>query len=236
MDLNLFHINWARTDEVLVATIKEATGGEPTIILRVENSTYLVLAPDVEQSNGNYYVQVPNSNQYGWINRTHVMRYPGDLGTSEVEEITDPLAELNYTSTSADRVWASYQLELDKPQIVYKRVREGYVLAQDARLKIPIWVQYVRTPENGRISNRVIGNDYVVLPTHFYKIIVDAKNANAIEVLAFMLPNENLTGRNISEFLTSVDEIERLTGLNFLEKLPDHIENEVEALIATQVW
>jgi len=39
-----------------------------------------------------------------------------------------------------------------------------------------------------------------------------------------------------SEFLTSVDKIARLTGLNFLEKLPDQIENEVESLIATEVW
>lgn len=56
------------------------------------------------------------------------------------------------------------------------------------------------------------------------------------EVLAFILPNENLSGRNINEFLTSVDEIERLTGLNFLKKLPDQIENEVEALTAKEIW
>jgi hypothetical protein len=33
-----------------------------------------------------------------------------------------------------------------------------------------------------------------------------------------------------------VDEIERLTGLNFLEKLPDQIENEVEALTSVEIW
>ncbi len=38
----------------------------------------------------------------------------------------------------------------------------------------------------------------------------------------------NINGK----FLTSMEEIERLTGLNFLEKLPDQIYNEVEALTA----
>jgi hypothetical protein len=33
-----------------------------------------------------------------------------------------------------------------------------------------------------------------------------------------------------------VDEIERLTGLDCLEKLPDLIENDIKALIADEVW
>lgn len=130
------------------ATIKEEPQGDAPIIMRVESGTYLALVADVEQTNGYYYVQVPNSNQFGWIYGTFVRRYPGDLEESEALPVTDPLAESTYTLTSADQDWASYHLELGKPQAVYERVREGYVLAQDARLKIPIWVQYVLTPED----------------------------------------------------------------------------------------
>jgi endonuclease G len=90
--------------------------------------------------------------------------------------------------------------------------------------------------ENGQVTYQVIGDNYVAVPTHFYQIVVDANDANNVNVLAFLLPNESLTGRHYSEFLTSVDEIERLTGLNFLEKLPDQIENKIEALIVTEVW
>ncbi len=39
-----------------------------------------------------------------------------------------------------------------------------------------------------------------------------------------------------SEFLTYVEKIERLTGFNFMEKLPDQVENEVESLTNTEVW
>ncbi len=38
-------------------------------------------------------------------------------------------------------------MSLGKPQGIYERVCEGYVLAQDARLKIPIWVQYELSPD-----------------------------------------------------------------------------------------
>src|SRR4030042_53848 len=130
------------------ASIKEESRGDATIIMHVENGTYLALAPDVEQTDGYYYVQIPSSNQYGWIYGTFVRRYPGDLEASEAVAITDPLVESTYTITSTDREWASYQLELGKPQAIYERVREGYVLAQDARLKIPVWVQYILKPEN----------------------------------------------------------------------------------------
>lgn len=37
---------------------------------------------------------------------------------------------------------SSRHLKLGKPQAVYERFRDGYALAQDARLKIPVWVQY----------------------------------------------------------------------------------------------
>jgi hypothetical protein len=64
-------------------------------------------------------------------------------------------------------------------------------------------------PEYGQISYQVVGDDYFAGLTHSYKIAVNVKNINAFEVLAFFLPNENLTARNISEFLTSIDENER---------------------------
>jgi len=36
--------------------------------------------------------------------------------------------------------------------------------------------------------------------------------------------------------LTSIDEIEILTMLDFLGKLPDQVENETGALITDEVW
>lgn len=68
------------------------------------------------------------------------------------------------------------------------------------RGKLTIITGPVFIPEEGQISYQVIGDNYVAVPTHFFKIVVDAKNANEVEVLAFILPNEGLTGRQYSEF------------------------------------
>ena len=91
-------------------------------------------------------------------------------------------------------------------------------------------------PADGQVTYQVIGDNHVAVPSHFYKIIVDANDPDDISVLAFMLPNESLTGRQYTEFLTSVDEIEILTGLDFLRNLPDQVEIEVESTVAAEVW
>jgi hypothetical protein len=78
------------------ATIKEEPCGDAPIIMHVESGTYLSLVADVEQTNGYYYVQVPNSNQFGWMYRTFVRRYPGDLEKSEALPVIDLLTESTY--------------------------------------------------------------------------------------------------------------------------------------------
>lgn len=73
------------------------------------------------------------------------------------------------------------------------------------------------------------------MPNQFYKIIVDT-SADNVDVLAFIMPNENLAGHELREYLVSIDEIEALTGLDFLSNLPDDVERTVEALEPTAIW
>ena len=77
----------------------------------------------------------------------------------------------------------------------------------------------------------------VEVPDAFYKIIVDERSRK-VRVLAFIMPQG--VARNgehhLEKFLTSVDEIERETGLDFLEKLPDDVEDKVEAEKAGRLW
>jgi endonuclease G len=63
---------------------------------------------------------------------------------------TDPLGDPTVVLTAEQRRYAARHLRLGKPQAVYERVREGYVLAQDGRLKIPLWVQYELSPSEAR--------------------------------------------------------------------------------------
>jgi len=308
------------------------------IIEKTAPGTYLNLIEDLK-TNGYYHVRAVSLGQPGWIYKTYVRRHSGDIPKQVSETGTiDILAETTSVLTPEQRSYAARHLRLGKPQAVYERVREGYVLAQDARLKIPLWVQYELSREDlrgdversddfrpdtsipfgsraelsdyrgsgfdrghmapaadmkrnqrtmsesfllsnmspqvgvgfnrdiwadleaavrgwveqrgtltiimgpvfavkeGMVTYRVIGGNYVAVPTHFYKIIVDANNPKSIEALAFLIPNENLSGHHYSEFLVSIDEIEAATGLNFLSVLPVSIQNSVESQKAVSIW
>ncbi|MHC4619119.1 MAG: DNA/RNA non-specific endonuclease [Planctomycetota bacterium] len=321
------------------ASVKAEPDRHSETIERVERATYLELLDEGEQQDGYYHVQVPDTGEDGWIYRTFVRRYYGQMpGPTTEERILESLQDPSLQLTTEQRRWAVRHLRIGKPQVVYERVRQGYVLAQDGCLKIPRWVQYelsredlagiavrqddfrpdgsipfryraeledysssgydrghmapaadmkrservmsesfllsnmapqigqgfnrniwqdleaavrgwvgqrerltiitgpVFAVENDRVGYDVIGGNRVAVPTHFYKIVVDAGDPEQVQALAFLMPNEDLSGHDYSEYLTAIDEVERLTGLDFLSALPLGTQNEVESQRPTGVW
>jgi endonuclease G len=90
--------------------------------------------------------------------------------------------------------------------------------------------------ENRTVNYKVIGNNNVAVPTHFYKIVVDAKDPQHIDALAFLIANKDLRGHDYSEYLVSIDDIERATGLDFLSALPLDVQEKAESRKPTTVW
>jgi endonuclease G len=82
----------------------------------------------------------------------------------------------------------------------------------------------------------VIGDGNVAVLTHFYKIVVDANSTGHVEALAFVIPNENQSGHRYSEYLASIDEIEKATGLDFLSALSADEQREIESEPADRAW
>jgi len=78
-----------------------------------------------------------------------------------------------------------------------------------------------------------IGDNKVSIPTHFYKVIFDP---SSIEAIAFILPNKYLKTKDLPTFITSIDDVEEKTGLDFLPLLKDNIENNIEAVIQPEMW
>ena len=76
------------------------------------------------------------------------------------------------------------------------------------------------------MRNEYIGDHRVKVPDAFFKVILinDAKKQYA---LGFYFENE-AGERPLTEYLTSVDELEKLTGLDFFSALPDEKENLLE--------
>jgi endonuclease G len=91
-------------------------------------------------------------------------------------------------------------------------------------------------PTERQVIYNIVGQSGVAVPTAFFKVVVDHSNANEPEVLAFLIPHYRETGRDLEDLLVSVDEIERLTGLNLLSGLPNAVQDRVEAEPAAGLW
>ena len=71
-----------------------------------------------------------------------------------------------------------------------------------------------------------IGTEKVAVPNYFYKIIA-AKINGEFKVIAFLLPHKK-SEKPLYSFVTSVDEIEAMTAIDFFPKLEDSLENQLE--------
>ena len=79
------------------------------------------------------------------------------------------------------------------------------------------------------VAKRAVG---LSAPTHYFKILFDP---NRRETLSFLIPNKALNAGSLGTFRSSIDRIERVTGIDFLAGLDDKLENRLEAQIST-MW
>ena len=75
----------------------------------------------------------------------------------------------------------------------------------------------------------------VEIPDAFFKILIDERKGN-LRTLAFIVP-QDITGKEpLKTFLTNIDEVEKLSHLDFLAPLSDKNENYLEAQTAKALW
>ncbi|HDZ3277027.1 TPA: DNA/RNA non-specific endonuclease, partial [Vibrio vulnificus] len=87
---------------------------------------------------------------------------------------------------------------------------------------------YVVTGPIYQGGENAIGNG-VVIPSAFFKVILDPAFNDAI---AFIVPHRDVSGSELANFITTIDEVERLTQLDFFSAVDDSTEASMEA----QVW
>lgn len=85
---------------------------------------------------------------------------------------------------------------------------------------------------NGTVEKLHGGVD---VPTAFYRIILDEENGQP-RVLAFIAPQTVTGNEPLSQFLTSVREVERQTGLDFYAELPKEVQERIETVKAERLW
>lgn len=76
-----------------------------------------------------------------------------------------------------------------------------------------------------------IGNG-VVIPSAFYKVVLDPYYNDAI---AFIVPHRDVSGSELVDFVTTIDDVEERTNLDFFSNTNDDIENSMEAML-WEMW
>ena len=77
-------------------------------------------------------------------------------------------------------------------------------------------------------QHRTIGRNKVVVPERFFKVILCMRGTP--KAIAFLYDNNNRNSRSMFKNATNVDEVERLTGIDFFPNLKDDIEKDVESV------
>ena len=75
----------------------------------------------------------------------------------------------------------------------------------------------------------------VHIPEAFFLIVVD-ENEGRLRTLAFIVPQDAPPSADPEKYLSTIDEIQRRTGLDFLSELDDASEWAVETQRAARVW
>ena len=86
------------------------------------------------------------------------------------------------------------------------------------------------------LLNRVhetIGENKIVVPEAFFKVIL-CLNPKPKAIGFIVRNNEGKKKRD--QYVNTVDEVERITGIDFFPALPDEIENEIEAYANIKDW
>jgi len=80
----------------------------------------------------------------------------------------------------------------------------------------------------------VIGPNNVSVPNYYYKVIL-YYNDSEIEGIGFVLLNET-SKEPLLDLAVTIDDIEKMTGINFFYSLPDDKEKEVESVVNLNYW
>jgi endonuclease G len=82
-------------------------------------------------------------------------------------------------------------------------------------------------------SKKTIGKNRVSVPDAFFKVVLCMTGEP--KAIGFIYKNGD-GNRPKGDYANSVDEVERITGIDFFPALPDNIENKVEATCNPDDW
>lgn len=79
-----------------------------------------------------------------------------------------------------------------------------------------------------------IGEEDVAVPKYFYKVLARG-DADNLKLMGFLMPGVE-SKKSLDQFAVSIDEIEKMTGIDFFENLENEMEARLEREVVTQNW
>lgn len=167
------------------------------------------------------------------------------------EDVTSPRAELvDYKGSNYDR---GHMCPAGDNKWAFEPMRESFYLTnicpQDHNLNCGDWneleiscrewankygdIYIVAGPVLYRCNHETIGPNKVTVPEAFFKVVLCMQGTP--KAIGFIYKNQRCNNAQ-SYYVNSVDEVERITGIDFFPSLPDNIENEVEGKASLNEW
>jgi len=76
----------------------------------------------------------------------------------------------------------------------------------------------------------------IAVPESFYKTIINPKDTTSISFVISNFITINLEDFNPRDYVFSIDEIEDITGINFLHNMPLDYQTKIESSKNTSHW
>ncbi len=143
-------------------------------------------------------------------------------------------------------------IEEDEPTVFYlsviapqaDRMNQGvWVKIEDFATResrrSPVWVltgpAFLPAPGSRDVVYPILAGD-VPVPTHWFRVTIRKPPDGPIEALSFLVPNTFTVENRPEPYLASVEEIERVTGLQLLSDLPEADRARIKTKPAAQLW
>ena len=83
---------------------------------------------------------------------------------------------------------------------------------------------------------KTVGSNGVSVPDAFFKVVLRlGEGTSGTKAIGFIYKNKS-GNRPLDAYVNSVDEVERITGIDFFPSLPDSVEEAVEAVYDLEEW
>jgi endonuclease G len=144
----------------------------------------------------------------------------------------EPAADMQWSERAMDDSFLMSNIAPQKPKLnrgIWKRLESK---TRDwARAYKEVWITTgpVLTSKFPKLKRTGVS-----IPEKLFKVILDSRSAQP-KAIAFVIPQE-FKSKELCDYAISVDEAERVVGLDFFPALDDDTENEVEARTDWGEW